>query len=180
MSRGGPGRRPLPTAVKKLRGNPGKRPANKNEPVPTNGIPEMPDGLTAVAQKEWKAIAPQLEQLGVLAKIDGKALAAYCECFATWRVAADEVTSRGITLEEPVVVGVGEAAEVVGYKYKRNPAVTIANDALKLMKSFLIEFGLTPASRSRLRIEKPQPADPMDEYLRGGALPSTAGKAHVN
>lgn len=176
----GPGRRPLPTAVKKLRGNPGKRKPNPDEPLPASGVPEIPAGLSDVATAEWKAITPALERLGVLASIDGKALAAYCECYATWRQAAEEVAAKGIIIEEPIVGGPIEDREVIGYKYKRNPAVTIANDAMKLMKSFLIEFGLTPASRSRLRIEKPKAVDPMDAYLRGGALPSTAGKRIVN
>lgn len=32
------GRKPKPTAVKKLEGNPGKRKLNKNEPVPAKEI----------------------------------------------------------------------------------------------------------------------------------------------
>jgi P27 family predicted phage terminase small subunit len=175
----GSGRRPLPTAVKKLRGNPGKRPVNKAEPKPKSLAPKMPAGLPPLAIAEWKAIVPMLGELGVLTQVDGKALAAYCEYFAQWREALDEVRERGITVEEPIVKICGQESEIIGYKYKRNPAVTIANDAAKLMKSFLVEFGLTPSSRGRLHIEgKPDGDDPMDAYLRAGALP--IDKKHVN
>jgi P27 family predicted phage terminase small subunit len=175
----GSGRRPLPAAVKKLRGNPGKRPVNKREPKPEPVVPKMPEGLPPLAIAEWKAIVPMLSLLGVLTAVDGKALAAYCEYFAQWREALDEVRERGITVEEPIVKICGEHSEIIGYKYKRNPAVSIANDAAKLMKSFLIEFGLTPSSRGRLRIEaKPDGDDPMEAYLRAGALP--IDKKHVN
>lgn len=120
-----------------------------------------------------------LSRLGVLTEIDGKALAAYCEYFAQWRQALDEVRERGITLEEPIVKFTEGEPEIIGTKYKRNPAVTIANDAAKIMKSFLVEFGLTPSSRGRLRIEaKPEADDPMEAYLRAAALP--AEKKHVN
>lgn len=138
----------------------------------------MPDGLPPLAVQEWNFIVPMLSQLGVLTEIDGKALAAYCEYFAQWREALDEVRERGITLDEPITTPYVNArgekcVEIVGHKYKRNPAVTIANDAAKIMKSFLVEFGLTPSSRGRLRIEgKPDADDPLEAYLRAAALPT--------
>lgn len=47
------GRKPKPTAVKKLEGNPGKRKLNSKEPVPTKGMstcsewlmPEVKEGM---------------------------------------------------------------------------------------------------------------------------------------
>ena len=39
------GRKPKPTAVKKLEGNPGKRKLNMKEPVPAKGMPTCPDWL---------------------------------------------------------------------------------------------------------------------------------------
>jgi P27 family predicted phage terminase small subunit len=166
---GGSGKRPLPTAIKKLRGNPGHRAINHAEPVPANGAPDIPQGLSELAIAEWNSIVPALEQLGVLSKIDGKALGAYCECYAEWVQARKEVTDRGILIREAVYDKNGEE---IGHKLKRNPAISIKNEALKLMKSFVIEFGLTPASRARLHVEKPAEPDAMDLYL--------AGKVHLD
>ena len=45
------GRKPKPTAVKKLEGNPGKRKLNKKEPVPAKGMPECPDWLFFYVKK---------------------------------------------------------------------------------------------------------------------------------
>ncbi len=160
------GRRPLPTNLKKLRGNPGKRKLNEAEPEVEQKPPEMPPDLPELAQKEWASIVPKLMQLHVLSDVDGKALAAYCFAYARWHEAEKEIGRLGIIVDEPIMGGTAEYREIVGYKYKRNPAVTISHDALKLMKSYLIEFGLTPAARTRLRIERPKQADPMDEYLR--------------
>jgi len=158
----GSGRRPLPTAVKKLRGNAGKRKLNDAEPKPKPGDPEMPEGLSAAAAAEWRSIAPELRQLGVLTKIDGKALAAYCHAFARWMEAEVEIRRLGIVVMEPIFNG----ERFLGCKYKKNPAVTISETAQKIMKAFLVEFGMTPSSRSRVRIEKPTEADPMDEFLK--------------
>ncbi len=130
----------------------------------------MPAGLSAVAQKEWEDILPILREMKVLTAADGKALAAYCHNFARWFQAESELDRLGIMVEEPILGGPIEHREIVGYKYKRNPCNGISNDAQKLMKSFLIEFGLTPASRAKLRIEKPAEADPFEAYLAGNAV----------
>jgi len=161
------GRRPLPTEVKKLRGNPGKRKLPKDEPKPKISDPIMPAGLSELAEKEWNDILPILREMKVLTEADGKALAAYCHNFSRWMQAETELARLGIIVEEAIMGGPVEHREVVGYKYKRNPANSISNDAQKLMKSFLIEFGLTPASRAKLRIEKPSEPDPFEAYLAG-------------
>lgn len=162
----GSGRRPLPTAVKKLRGNPGKRKLNDQEPQAPAEDPEIPAALSAAAAEEWKAIVPQLRTLGVLSRIDGKALAAYCHAYARWIEAEAEVARFGIIVCEPLLID----EKLVGVRYKKNPAVTISETAMKIMKSFLVEFGMTPSSRSRVRIEKPPgQEDPIDAFLRGSA-----------
>lgn len=48
------GRKPKPTAVKKLEGNPGKRKLNTKEPVPAKGMPDCPEWLLPEAKKEWE------------------------------------------------------------------------------------------------------------------------------
>jgi P27 family predicted phage terminase small subunit len=125
----------------------------------------MPEGLSIEAQHEWKSIVPELRQLGVLTKIDGKALAAYCHAFARWMEAETEIRRLGIVVMEPIF---GHGERFLGCKYKKNPAVTISETAMKIMKAFLVEFGMTPSSRSRVRIENPKKdSDPMDDYLAG-------------
>ena len=47
------GRKPKPTLMKQLNGNPGKRPLNDREPVPPAGTPTPPDYLDDVARQEW-------------------------------------------------------------------------------------------------------------------------------
>lgn len=170
------GRRPLPTAVKKLRGNPGKRKLSKDEPTPAAVDPVMPPGLSEAAQAEWKDILPILRDMKVLTAADAKALAGYCHNFARWMEAEEEVKRLGIIIEEPIMGGPADDREVVGYKYKNNPALRTSMDAQRQMKSFLVEFGMTPASRTRIRIEKPAEPDPFEDYLAGksvGNVPST-------
>ena len=64
------GRKPKPTAMKLLEGNPGKRPLNVHEPIPPKGTVKCPAWLLPEAKKEWKRLAPALEAMGVLTMAD--------------------------------------------------------------------------------------------------------------
>jgi P27 family predicted phage terminase small subunit len=139
--------------------------------MPAAGLPEIPEVLTKRAVGEWQRITPEPEALGVLAKIDAKALAAYCASYARWIEAERDVARLGLIVEEPILDADGE---LVGTRYKRNPAVLIAHEAMKLMKSFLMEFGMTPAARSRIRIEKPKEEDPLEAFLKRGTQAITS------
>ena len=102
----GNGRRPKPTAMKELAGNPGHRPLNDAEPKPDKAAPEMPKGMLKAARREWAAIVPSLLRIGVLSNIDGKALAAYCDAYAHWELARKQIEKYGLVIEEPVLRGV--------------------------------------------------------------------------
>jgi P27 family predicted phage terminase small subunit len=169
------GRKPKPTALKEVAGNPGKRKLNRDEPRPELGRPSCPLHIetNATAKAEWDAIIPQLEQMGVLAKIDRAALAAYCMCYARWIQAEGEVTVRGLLVEEPIINSEGE---LVGTKVKKNPAVTIAKDEKSQMRAFLALFGMDPSSRSRLRVGKEgEQKDPFEEFLKASGQPQAIG-----
>jgi P27 family predicted phage terminase small subunit len=161
------GRRPKPTKLRKLGGKAGHRALNDQEPTPPVGEPVMPPSLGKLAAAEWKSIVAELKPLGMLSSIDGKALAAYCHAYERWVQAEEEVERHGLLIKESQY---SDEDVEIGVKYKRNPAVTISNDALKLMKSFLIEFGMTPAARSRLRVEKPpgEDKDPFESFMKRG------------
>ena len=69
------GRKPKPTALKKLEGNPGKRKLNTKEPMPGKGMPDCPKWLLPEAKKEWERLCVKLSEIGVLTEIDMAAFA---------------------------------------------------------------------------------------------------------
>ena len=91
------GRKPKPTAVKKLEGNPGKRKLNKKEPVPEKGMPDCPDWLLPEAKTEWERLCEKLSQMGVLTEIDMAAFAAYCQSFARWKETQEQTIPSSLT-----------------------------------------------------------------------------------
>lgn len=135
------GRRPKPTALKIAEGNPGKRPLNLNEPQ-FGGLPKCPPHLNKNAKAEWRRISKELAAIGLLAAVDRAALAAYCASWARWIDAEESIQKFGTVIKSPKS----------GYPIQ-NPYVSISNTSLDLMRKFLIEFGLTPASRSRISID---------------------------
>jgi P27 family predicted phage terminase small subunit len=152
------GRKPIPTAIKKLEGNPGKRDLNQNEPKPKKKAPKCPMWLEAEAKKEWRRIARQLEQLGILTEVDMAGFAGYCQAYARWKEAEEFISRHGTIVKTPS-----------GY-WQQVPQVSIAQTYLKIMNRFCEQFGLTPSSRSRIAADKQiESNDPMELVLiRGG------------
>ncbi|MGN8806331.1 MULTISPECIES: phage terminase small subunit P27 family [unclassified Blautia] len=152
------GRKPKPTAVKMLEGNPGKRKLNTKEPTPGKGMPDCPKWLLPEAKEEWNRLCEKLNQMGVLTEIDRSAFAAYCQSYARWKEAQDHINSEGATYETEN-----------GMK-RPNPYVAISNTEQRLMMSAASEFGLTPSARSRIMAASSANKNDVDEMeaLLGG------------
>ena len=153
------GRKPKPTALKLLEGNPGKRPLNDREPVPPKATLKCPAWLLPEAKREWKRLAPALEAMGVLTMADLTAFEGYCQAYARWKEAEAFITQHGSIFQTPS-----------GY-VQQVPQVSIAQQNLKIMQSFCSEFGLTPATRGRFiaggASEDGASEDPMERLLKG-------------
>jgi P27 family predicted phage terminase small subunit len=132
------GRRPKPTRLKVLTGNPGKRPLNVNEPRPEAAVPECPVELGPVARREWDRLAVELSSLRILTNLDRAALAAYCGAYAMWAEATEAIQKFGTMVKSPS-----------GYP-QQSPYVAVANRQAEIMMRIASEFGFTPASRSRI------------------------------
>lgn len=149
-----PGPAPKPTALRELAGNPGHRPLNKREPRFSADVPTRPGWLLPEAKREWARIVPELQRLRLLAVVDRAALVNYCQWWARYVEAEKILSAQGLTILCPS-----------GYMQQR-PEVAIAQKAAQIMKAFLIEFGLTPASRSRIAVPEEQKEDEFSKFLR--------------
>lgn len=153
------GRKPLPTKLHELNGNPSKlRLDKKKEPQPQEGDVSCPKWLDKEAKKTWHKNAPELIRLGVLTVLDQDAFAAYCQIYSRWKRAVIELQS-GDTYEY----------RDTAFKIKRTtkPEVQIARDLGNQVRAFEAEFGMTPSSRSRIIASPEKPKDPIAEMLEG-------------
>jgi P27 family predicted phage terminase small subunit len=134
------GRKPKPTSVKILTGNPGNLRLNHDEPKPPVAVPECPVELSPAAKAEWDRLGRELAGLRILTALDRAALAAYCEAYALWIEAITAVRKHGTMVKSPS-----------GYPMQ-SPYVAIANKQAEIMMRIASEFGFTPASRSRISV----------------------------
>ncbi len=135
----GRGRKPKPTALRRLNGNAGKRPLNKNEPQFNQVVNILPpDWLPDLARMMWQMVVPELLNQKVLTAVDLHNVEAFCVSYARWRQAEAEVETHGMLMMD----GNG--------KYFKNPAFTIINETKKQMIQFGSLLGLDPSSRTRL------------------------------
>src|SRR5688572_10690474 len=148
------GRKPLPSNVVRLRGNPGKRRLNGAEPTPAPGVPTCPSCLGHEAGKEWKRLAKELGDLGLLTRIDRRMLAAYCQAHALWVEAVSSIERYGTMVKSPN-----------GYPMQ-SPYVAVANKQVEIMVRIASEFGMTPSSRTRIRVGEPTPVDAFETFLQ--------------
>jgi len=137
------GRKPKPTRVKAVTGNPGRRPLNDSEPEYPPGAGEPPAELSIAAKAEWVRVSLLMTAAGVVTLADRGVLAVYCSAWSRWIQAEAEVTVSG-----PILKTEG------GQPYQ-NPWLAVSNRAGETVAKLASSLGLDPSSRSRL-IGSPQ------------------------
>lgn len=157
------GRKATPTKLKVLRGNPGKRPLPKSEPqpptVPADKVPKPPSWLDGKAKHAWRHVAPLLADIRVLTRADRHALELLVDAYSEWRDCRAAVRKHG-----PVQTVRTKAG---GEMVRQRPEVAMAANAWRRVMAALAEFGLTPASRTRVAGDVAE-TDPLEEFLRRG------------
>jgi len=135
MGRRGPSR--TPSKILQMRGS--RQADNRvDEPIAPEGEPVMPDWLTEDARPFWLGLCDNLRMMKLLHVTDAGAMGRYCQLFARYarveaRIAADE-----------------EHPKAEGWHMR---AGALSDKLLRLEK----EFGLTPAARANLAVEKKDP-----------------------
>jgi P27 family predicted phage terminase small subunit len=155
------GRKPSPTKLKILRGNPGKRKLPEEvEPEPC--IPDPPKQLRGAALDEWKRVTPELYELGLLTELDRAALAAYCQAWRQWIEAEQTIEAiRAGKCSDPVISqpelfedGSFNKAMLVKKRSTGNlaisPLLQIAHESMQLCVKFGECFGLNPRARANV------------------------------
>lgn len=139
------GRKPTPTNLKLIRGNPGKRPMRMDEFRPERAIPRCPTHLKGESRKEWKRITEELDKYGMISEVDRGALAMLCTLWGRY-VAAEEM------IEKAAQQSPGSAGLFVKSPNNfpiQSPWLAVSNRAIEQYKGLCAEFGLTPAARVR-------------------------------
>lgn len=147
------GRRPKPTSMKLVEGNPGKRPLNLAEPKPERSSARAPRGLGAEGAKFWRKYVVGMAALGVLTQADEPAARMMAEHYDVAIRAATQLHDEELVLE-------GRDGP------KKNPLTQVLRDNSTALRAYLVEFGMTPAARSKIKMESEEQPSLADELFR--------------
>lgn len=128
-------RKALPTQLKIVKGTAQKCRINTAEPKPTSKLPACPTWVSTEGKKEWKRLSKELIKTGVVTGFDFIGLATLCNMWGEY------------------VDGATGAADPVSVAH------------ITQMRLYLVEFGMTPSSRSKVHAgEGDKPKDPWDNF----------------
>ena len=141
------GRKPVPSMLRELHGNPRKMPLPKHEPKPAGDLSEPPDWLTTDQKAGW-AYAIANAPIGLLKRIDRSVL-------VVWAVAED--------LHRQVVIAQSKVGLLIKVKTKAtvkddtalpmaSPYLNVINQQAKTMLRAASELGFSPVSRPRIDV----------------------------
>jgi P27 family predicted phage terminase small subunit len=132
------------------------RPPRSGEPKPPANIPKCPKHLDKEARQEWKRMAKELEPLGLLTNIDKAVFANYCEAYSTWAQASMKIREQGMVFKTSMGLPLV------------NPYFRIADKAKIHMMKALVEIGMSPSSRARVKVSemKPKEEDKRERFFR--------------
>jgi P27 family predicted phage terminase small subunit len=148
--------RPVPVAIKKLKGNPGRRKHEiENKPAFEEGEFNLfcPSDLSEVGAAKWAELAPMLNNAGVLSQGDRDMLAQFCryweismECLGDQRRLGASIDAGGRMVQAPWTKTLLQLAPI--------------------LERHLVHFGLSPTARGKVTvIEKNKSVDPKDRFF---------------
>jgi P27 family predicted phage terminase small subunit len=132
------GRKPKPTWLKAVTGNPGHRPLNDAEPVSQIGIGPPPEKFSDAQRFAWLEMVNSAAP-GQLTVVDRSVLEMYCRARVRYDDACSKLEEFGVMIRSPV-----QRVPM------QSPYYAIMKSESKSMQWCLVEMGFTPSSRSRV------------------------------
>jgi len=149
------GRKPKPTQLKKLAGNPGHRKLSLDDMRPEVAAPVMPSGATKTMREFYKQHAQPLADLRVVTTADATAFHMMATHFDVALDAARRVRKEGLT-----------RIDVLGRMHK-HPLLQVFRDNSKAFLAYAVEFGMTPSARSGVQLVPSDRQMTLEEILFG-------------
>ena len=171
MGKRGP--QPKPTNVRRLEGNPGKRPLNDQEPEFSADGVDPPVWLTGDALAEWERTAPELVRAGVLTVVDVPLFAAYCQAcedYVYYLRRSKELAGLAGEMgfqdrgSNPSMATRGLMNN--GKQVYKSPIETLRREAFEAMVKAGSRFGLSASDRTAIKVDVPVQEDELSVYRK--------------
>ena len=134
------------------------------------GVSGPSKSLNNKEKKVWNELAPILYDVGVLTEMDVVAMTLLCRDIAMYQECIATLKKEGRVIEM-----VGSQGQVVR---KVNPCYTIQRQLADSILQMLREFGMTPASRVKIVVDKkPKEKSKLEELRERKRLRKTGGRS---
>lgn len=154
------GRKRTPTAIKELTGNPGKRALPTDEPKPVDELEFAPDFLDEGPREHWSYTVNLFRSVPGVSKAPDQTVAAlFCQAIYDFVEANRAIEENGGAYQDVETKAGGVMTRI-------HPAVGVKKEAMAQILRISTEFGLTPASRSKLKSDLgAEKKNPNDKYF---------------
>lgn len=144
-----------------------------SNPDPPRGTPDPPKALTGEAQAEWDRMVTRLTSSGTLSVVDDGALYQYCQLFSETEAIAVVQAETGAAIDVleqslgdfkgPELIAAFQ--ELTKLRQLEARYTTQIRQGRMGLRVYLIEFGLTPASRSRVKIPEGRRESKLSRFI---------------
>jgi len=132
----------------------------------------MPRDLSREARKAWKRLVPELVRYNLVAKVDADALETLCETIGLLKVLRRSINARQeLLISEDKDPAHAIVASTPNGMLIQSVTYQALNRETEKLRSWLAEFGLTPAQRARvstaIRAQLPLLLVPQGQGMQG-------------
>ena len=127
-----PGRKPLPTAIKRMKGTLQPCRANRHEPRPRTTLGTSPEYMSESAKEAWQYAITNAPP-GLLSALDGAVLERWANCSGMYREALTKINGAGVF---------GMLIKTPSGILRRSPLMDVIRDLALEMKGYETEMGL--------------------------------------
>ena len=189
------GKKPLPSALKKLRGTDQPIRMNQNEAHAqlVSKMPPPPSWFSKIGKQIYRSKSTELIAQGVMSTLDIDMFVLYCHEYAIYLETSEMIATLKITIAEiyakakadikqasethkklkdfnqaKKLIQVEMAMDIEDSQYKYSMALKENQRAWERAKSIAIEFGFTPSSRSRVStVAKKEEMSEFEKMIKG-------------
>lgn len=141
-------------------------------------MPEIPRGLTGIAKRKFSELAKELSQMKVITPHDSHLLTHVAKEFELLAILEKTLKKDGHfhygKRTETTFSKKGDGEDEIKVKetiqhtkFASHPALTARNQCWSNIMKGLQECGLTPSTRSKLKVVKKEDSNPFSNFLTG-------------
>ena len=152
------GRKNRPDHLKVVAGTARPDRMNANAPVPADDLPDAPEWLSVRAAEIFRDLVGIIGPMGVGSSSDAAMLALAASRLEEVEICTAMIEDGGRTFTSSIEYD--DDGRVVSQQIKGHPSVAQRSEAMRHAQSLLVEFGLSPAARSKVSVSKPDEKNP--------------------